>query len=112
MGHVLTFNARDLRHETYDYSNHTYVYAYDYKPYILMFIRCIYGIVSRKSSVHTAIYGVHIRRVGQNLIYTVFIRYFWQGNHQKYGHIRCIYVRFWPTLHMMDRARSDEAQDL
>jgi len=33
-----------------------------------------------------------IRRVGQNHIYTVHIRYFWQGNHQIYGHIRCIYT--------------------
>jgi hypothetical protein len=41
-----------------------------------------------------------ICRVGQNHIYTVYIRYFWQGNHQIYGHIRCIYIfiRFWPTL--------------
>ena len=30
-------------------------------------------------------------RVGQNHIYTVYIRYFWQGNHQLYGHTRCIY---------------------
>ena len=29
-------------------------------------------------------------RVGQNHIYTVYIRYLWQGNHQIYGHIRCI----------------------
>ena len=29
-------------------------------------------------------------RVGQNHIYTAYIRYFWQGNHQTYGHIRCI----------------------
>ena len=29
--------------------------------------------------------------VGQNHIYTVYIRYFWQGNHQLYGHTRCIY---------------------
>jgi len=33
-----------------------------------------------------------IDRVGQNHIYTVYIRYFWQGNHQIYGHIRCIYT--------------------
>jgi len=33
-----------------------------------------------------------ISRVGQNHIYTVHIRYFWQGNHQIYGHIRCIYT--------------------
>jgi hypothetical protein len=31
-------------------------------------------------------------RVGQNHIYTVYERYFWQGNHQIYGHIRCIYM--------------------
>ena len=31
-------------------------------------------------------------RVGQNHIYTVYIRYFWQGNHKIYGHIRCIYT--------------------
>jgi hypothetical protein len=34
----------------------------------------------------------HIRRVGQNHIYTVYIRYFWQGNYQIYGHIRCMYT--------------------
>jgi len=33
-----------------------------------------------------------ISRVGQNHIYTVYIRYFWQGNHCIYGHIRCIYT--------------------
>ena len=33
-----------------------------------------------------------IFRVGQNHIYTVYIRYFWQGKHQIYGHIRCIYT--------------------
>jgi len=31
-------------------------------------------------------------RVGQNHIYTVCIWYFWQGNHQIYDHIRCIYT--------------------
>jgi len=35
-------------------------------------------------------------RVDQNHIYTVYIRYFWQGNHQIYG----VYIRFWPTLAM------------
>jgi hypothetical protein len=33
-----------------------------------------------------------MRRVGQNYIYTVYIRHFWQRNHQIYGHIRCIYT--------------------
>jgi len=34
----------------------------------------------------------HESSVGQNHTYTVHIRYFWQGNHQIYGHIRCIYT--------------------
>ena len=34
--------------------------------------------------------GMH--RVGQNHIYTVYTQYFWQGNRQIYGHIRCIYT--------------------
>ena len=29
-------------------------------------------------------------RVDQNPMYTVYIRYFWQGYHQLYGFIRCI----------------------
>jgi len=33
-------------------------------------------------------------RVGQDHIYTVYIRCFWQGNHRIYGHIRCIYTIF------------------
>ena len=33
-----------------------------------------------------------ICRVGQNHMYTVYIRYFLQGNHQIYGHIWCIYT--------------------
>ena len=39
-------------------------------------------------------YLLHIAKVGQNHIHTVYIRYFWQGNHQIYG----AYIRFWPTL--------------
>ena len=31
-------------------------------------------------------------KVGQDHIYTVYIRYFWQGNHQLYGLVRCIYT--------------------
>ena len=31
-------------------------------------------------------------RVGQNHVYSVYIRYFWQGNYQTYGHIQCIYT--------------------
>ena len=35
---------------------------------------------------------LEMSRVGQYHIYTVCIRYFWQGNQQIYGHIRCIYT--------------------
>jgi hypothetical protein len=31
-------------------------------------------------------------RVGQSHIYTAYIWFVWQGNHQIYGHIRCIYT--------------------
>ena len=31
-------------------------------------------------------------RVGQNHIYTVYVRYFGQENHQLYGQMRCIYT--------------------
>jgi len=31
-------------------------------------------------------------RAGQNHIYTVYIRYFWQGDHRIYGHIWRIYT--------------------
>jgi len=24
----------------------------------------------------------------------------WQGNHQIYGQVRCVYIQFWPTLHI------------
>jgi len=34
----------------------------------------------------------HMYRVGQNHIYTVYIRYIWQGFYQIYGHIRCIHT--------------------
>jgi len=33
-----------------------------------------------------------MHRVGQNHTYTVYVRYLWQGNHQLYVHIRCIYT--------------------
>ena len=47
-------------------------------------------------------YGVQICRAGQNHIYTVCIRYFWQGNHQIYGHIRCIYTVLASPTNMVD----------
>jgi hypothetical protein len=46
----------------------------------------------------------HRSRVGQNHIYTVYIRYFWKGKYEIYGHIRSygVYIQFWPTLHRRD----------
>jgi len=31
------------------------------EPYIYMYVRCIYGILSRLITIHTVTYGVHIR---------------------------------------------------
>ena len=45
-----------------------------------------------KPSVKHAAARLRMYRVSQNHKYTVYIRYFWQENHQKYGHIRCIYT--------------------
>jgi hypothetical protein len=42
-----------------------------------------------------------IYKVGQNHIYTVYIRYFWQGNHKIYGHIRCIYTVLANPTHIL-----------
>jgi len=36
--------------------------------------------------------SMHTHKVGQNHIYAVCTRYFWQGNHQIYGHIRYVYT--------------------
>ena len=47
-----------------------------------------------------------ISRVGQNHIYTVHLRYFWQGNHQIYG----VYIRFWPTLTISSLSRDKRAE--
>ena len=37
-------------------------------------------------------FGESIYRVGQNHIYTVYIRSFWQKNRQIYSYIRCVYT--------------------
>ena len=55
-------------------------------------MRSIYGIFGREITKYTVIYGAYIRGSGQPYIYMVYIRYFWRGNHQVYGHIRCIYT--------------------
>jgi hypothetical protein len=40
-------------------------------------------------------------RVGQNGIYMVYIRYFWQGNPHTYGHLRYVYI--WCTYSIFGR---------
>ena len=52
-----------------------------------IYIRCIYGIFGREITEYTVIYGVYIR-----FWPTLYIRYFWQGNHQIYGDTRGIYT--------------------
>jgi len=44
-------------------------------------------------------------------IYTVYIRYFWQGDRRIYGHIRCIYTVLADPIYthrtdMLDRGHS------
>jgi len=50
-------------------------------------------------------------RVGQNHIYTVFVRYFWQENHQIYGHIRCIYTVLAKPIHVTQAEENEQVQD-
>jgi hypothetical protein len=53
----------------------------------------LYGISGREITIHTVIYGVYIRFWPTLPIpYTVYIPFFWQGNHHTYGHIRCVYT--------------------
>jgi hypothetical protein len=62
----------------------------------------IYGVhkvlFGRNTIKFTVIYGVLMYGSGQNHIYTVYIRCFWQEYYQIYGNIRRTYVRFWPAL--------------
>jgi hypothetical protein len=52
----------------------------------ILYIHRIYRVGQNR------IYTPYMTRVGQNPIYMVHIRYIWQGNHQIYGHIRCVYT--------------------
>jgi hypothetical protein len=65
-----------------------YIYIYIYGIYI----RYIYTVYIYGIYIYTVyIYGIYI------YIYTVHIRYFWQGNRQIHGQYG-VYIRFWPTL--------------
>jgi len=53
---------------------------------------CLDSSTSYALSLH---YVLYINRVGQTIhtyVYTVFIRYFWQGIYHTYGHIRCAFT--------------------
>jgi adenosyl cobinamide kinase/adenosyl cobinamide phosphate guanylyltransferase len=63
----------------------------EYKGLCARVFVCVTGEMgSDFQCLHEMFWQIH--RVGHNHIYTVCIRYFWQGNHQIYGHIRCIYT--------------------
>ena len=49
-------------------------------------------------------YSYNMCRVGQNHIYSVYIRYFWQGFHQMYGHIRRIYMVLANPIHLQSES--------
>ena len=57
---------------------------------IALCIRIVFvpAVCTRTASPHEL--RSNMDRVGQNHAYTVYMRYFWQGNDQIYGRIRCI----------------------
>ena len=62
---------------------------------------CVRVCVRVHVSTHTCVcVRVRVRGWPEPHIYTVYIRCFWQRNHQTYSHIRdiYIYIRFWPAL--------------
>jgi hypothetical protein len=106
--------GREITKYTVIYGVYIYIYGPG-QPYICprlatgINIRCIYGVFGREFTKYTAIYGVYIRfwlalhpmhQIGNRHKYTVYVRYFWQGNHQIYGHIRCIYTVLANPIHM------------
>jgi len=67
-------------HQTYGHIRCIYtVFLAGKSPNIRSYTVYIYGIFGREITICSVIYGV-------------YIRYFWQGNHQTYGHIRCIFT--------------------
>jgi len=61
-------------------------------------VLCLYDMLSCGNNNNQIM--IEERREGwpEPYIYTGYIRYCWQGNHQIHGHIYGAYVRFWPTL--------------
>ena len=59
--------------------------------FLLSFVVARYLLTFNSIPVCTLVWCT-ICRVGQNLIYTVYVRHFCQGNYQIYGNILCIYT--------------------
>ena len=105
--------------------------------------RCIYRALGRKAAEYMIIHGVYLYiyirfwptlsscnmyvkgqcrgnscmmvcRVGQNHIYTVYIRRFWQGNHQIYGRTRRVYTVLANSngLRCVDRCYYEQLHDV
>ena len=53
-----------------------------------------------------------LTRVGQNHTYTVYLRCFWQGDHQIYGHVRCIYTVLAKPKHVSKSASGVHSRPL
>jgi hypothetical protein len=95
--HIYTVYIRYFWQEYYQiYGNKrgTYVRFWP-ESYIYGVHKVLFG---RNTIKFTVIYGVLMYGSGQNHIYTVYIRCFWQEYYQIYGNIRRTYVRFWPAL--------------
>ena len=90
LSHCHTVNIYFTLSHCHIYMSHIYTYYIIY-IYILYIYMCVYIHTVAQSYIYTHGHTV-IYRVDQNHIYTIYIRYFWQGNHQIYGHIRCIYT--------------------
>jgi len=74
-------------HQIYGYIRCTYTVLLAGKsPKIRPYTMYIHVIFGREITKYTAMYGLHTR-----YFYT---RYFWQGNHRKYGHIQRTYTVF------------------
>jgi hypothetical protein len=61
------------------------LYMAEQPPNMRSYTVCIYIIFGRTTTKYAVIYGV-------------YIRYFWQGNHQIYGRIRCVYTLIWQKI--------------
>ena len=100
--------AQQCRSDTHEHSSvgqthmfavgHHHIYIYIYRVGQNHIIYGVYTVLLAGKLRNIRSYTVYIYGSGQPYIYTVYIRCFWQGNHRTLGHVRCVYIRFWPTL--------------